>query len=376
MYPLCSPLSKVDDIVAAYSARRADSVRSAREGVFAICVVTRNIGVASPSIFVYDSLDVGEEALAQWDFSFTFGVPERATGKARPKMNAEELVAAARGHDALLGASGALITREVFGQLPELRYVAKLGIGHEVIDIEAASDHGVVVINTPIHSEVDLVAEHAIALMLTCVKQFHWYNTDYIRRGGWRHPDYFVGSLFGSVVGIIGYGNIGRAVAQRLGAFGVRVLAYDVRDFDDDSVATRVSLEELLTRADVVTLHAPSTGAEPLLNVERLRMMKRGALLINTARGKLVDTLALRELLESGHLAGFGADVFFPEPPPSDDALLAAPSVYLTPHVAAWNSRVREEMVSMALSSLHDLFAGACPSNVVNPEVFDKGVRE
>ena len=89
-----------------------------------------------------------------------------------------------------------------------------------------------------------------------------------------------------------------------------------------------------------------------------------------------MDTDALVELLESGHLAGFGADVFSPEPPPRDDALLAAPSVYLTPHVAAWNSRVREEMVSMALSSLRDLFAGLHPSNVVNPEVFEKGVRK
>jgi len=103
--------------------------------------------------------------------------------------------------------------------------------------------------------------------------------------------------------------------------------------------------------------------------------MKEGAILVNTARGALVDSHALAELLEAGHLAGVGADVFSPEPPPKDDELLNAPNTFLTPHVAAWNADVRVEMVELALSSLFLLFEGDVPSNVVNPEVFEKGLR-
>ena len=331
--------------------------------------------VTKPSVFVYDSLDVGETVLSQWDFDFTFGVPERASGVARRKLSTDTLVEAARGHDALLGASGALISRDVLLQLPSVRYIAKLGIGYEVIDVDAATELGVVVVNTPIHSEVELVAEHAIALMLACVKQFHWYNTQYVRGGGWRHADHFVGTLFGSTVGVVGYGNIGRAVAHRLRSFGVNVLVYDLRSLDGEPGVTPVTLDELLAQSDVVTLHTPATGSEPLLNGDRLRTMKRGSILINTARGRLVDTRTLSELLDEGHLAGFGTDVFYPEPPPADDVVLGASSVYLTPHVAAWNAPVRVEMVTMALSSLSRLVEGERPVNVINPEVFDKGVR-
>ncbi|MDH2903276.1 MAG: NAD(P)-dependent oxidoreductase [Actinomycetota bacterium] len=290
-------------------------------------------------------------------------------------MDSQEFIEGAQGHSAVLGASGALVTRAIMQALPELRFIAKLGIGYEVIDIDAATECGIVVTNTPIHSEVGLVAEHTIALMLACIKQFHWYNTPYLRQEGWRNPEHLVGTLEGATVGVIGFGNIGQAVARRLSSFETRILAFDVRNIEPTAAVEQVTLEDLLEQSDVVTLHAPPSPNGPLLTASRLRSMKEGAVLINTARGALVDNVALCELLGTGHLSGVGADVFAPEPPPEDDVLLKAPNTFLTPHVAAWNERVRVEMVELALSSLSSLFESGRPANVVNPEVFEKGLR-
>lgn len=326
-------------------------------------------------VFVYDSLDVPADWLAAWDLELTHGVPLQATGRARPKMLPETLVAAAAGHQALLGASGAAITAGVIEQLPDLRYVAKLGIGWEVIDVAAATAKGIVVTNTPIHSEIELVAEHAIGLMLACVKQFSWYNTDYVVSGGWRNADHLVGTLTGATVGIVGYGNIGRAVGRRLANWDVELLVYDVRPIEPGA-ATAVDLETLLRRSDLITLHLPApAGGQPMLTREHLEQLKPGAILVNTARGAAVDNVVLAELLRSGHVAGVGVDVYQPEPPSADHPLLSAPNVFATPHVAAWNAGIRKEMVELALASLCDLFDGKVPPHVVNPEVLEEGER-
>ena len=325
--------------------------------------------MANRRVFVYDPLDVPEDWLRTWELELTHATPLRASGRARPKMTAEDLVLGARGHQALLGGSGARITKEVLDALPELRFVAKLGIGWEVIDVAAATARGVVVTNSPAHSEVELVAEHTIGLMLACLKQFTWYNTAYVRDGGWRDGGHLLGSLTGSSIGIIGYGNIGRAVARRLQGWGVELLVHDVRPVVPEAGET-VELEPLLRRADLVTLHTPAMRDEPpLLDRKRLDLLKPGAVVINTARGSLIDRAALAELLTSGRIAAAGVDVFEPEPPTAEDPLLSAPNVFATPHVAAWNPRVRLEMVEMALSGLRDLFDGKVPPHVVNHEV-------
>lgn len=331
--------------------------------------------MANRAIFVYDSLDVDPEFLEQWDFEYTYAVPLKATGKARNKIGADDFVRGAKGHRAVLGASGALITRDVMESLPDLRFVAKLGIGYDVIDVSAATDCGIVVTNTPIHREVGLVAEHAVALILACMKQFHWYNTTYVRQGGWRDSDHLVRSLEGATVGIIGFGNIGRAVAQRLVPFGAQIVTYDIRAVDPVNGVEQVELDELLARSDVVTLHAPPNKSGELLGSSQLELMKQGAILVNTARGALVDNNSLAKQLESGHLRGAGIDVYFPEPPSGDGPLLQAPNTFLTPHVAAWNEQVRIDMTEMALASLAVLFDGGISPCVVNPEVYERGVR-
>lgn len=329
------------------------------------------------SVFVYDPLDYPVDWLTDRQVRVTLGTALYATGRNRPKWPSADFVTAALGHNALLGASGAIISADVMRSLPDLRFISKLGIGYEVIDVPAATALGIMVTNTPVRSEVDLVAEHAIALILALAKQLHHYGAAYIASGGWKSPELMSRNLRGSTVGILGLGHIGRAVAQRLGPWRARLIAYDIRPVEAPPGVELVSLEVLLAESDIVTLHAPGrqTGEGPLLDARRLRMLRPGALLVNTARGNLVDQPAAVALLREGHLGGLAADVFNPEPPSPDDPLLGAPNVLLTPHSAAWSATLRQEMVEMAMHNLWTMFNGGVPSSIVNPEVLQRAPR-
>jgi D-3-phosphoglycerate dehydrogenase / 2-oxoglutarate reductase len=334
-------------------------------------------GSADPSVYVYDPVDEPIDWLLDRGVRVTLGAPLFSTGRSRPKIPADELVAAAQGHSALMGASGTFITRHVMEQLPDLRFISKLGIGHEIIDLTAATERGIMVTNTPGDAEVEPVAEHAIALMLALVKQLHWYSGAYIAGGGWRAADRMAGTLSGSTVGIVGLGHIGRAVAARLGPWGTRLIGTDLRAEAIPEGVEGVDLATLLRTADIVTLHLPGRGVGegPLLDSERLESLKPGALLVNTARGNLVDQAALARLLAGGRIAGAAVDVYSPEPPPPDDPLLRAPNVIATPHMAAWNARLRKEMATMAFRNLWTMLSGGLPRDLVNPDVLDRTSR-
>lgn len=330
-----------------------------------------------PSVYVYDPLDQPVDWLVERGVQVTLGAPLYSPGRSRPKVPPEDLVAGAQGHAALLGASGAYITAEVMEALPTLRCIAKLGIGYEVIDVAAATELGILVTNTPVHGEVGPVAEHAVALMLALARRLSWYDVAYVRRGGWRDPDHMAVTLDGATVGIVGFGNIGRAVAQRLSGWGCRILAADPVDFGAVAGVERVELPELLAAADIVTLHTPGRSKKegPLLDERHLALMKPGALLVNTARGNLVDQPSLVAHLASGHLGGAAVDVYSPEPPRADAPLLSAPNVIATPHVAAWSPQVRKEMVMTAFRDLWTALRGGIPEHLVNPEVLDGARR-
>jgi D-3-phosphoglycerate dehydrogenase / 2-oxoglutarate reductase len=325
------------------------------------------------SVFVYDSTDEPFSWLVERGVKVTAGVPNYSTGQMRSKMTEDELVAAASGHIALLGASGARITERVLRGLPDLRYISKIGIGAEVIDLRAASEHGVMVTNTPVHSEVAVVAEHAIALLLGITKHVQTYARDWLRSGRWKDPANMAGTLQGATVGIVGFGQIGRAVATRLDGWGARLIATDIRDVDSPDSVELVSLETLLRSSDYVTLHAPGRqpGAQPLLGAAQLDMLKPTAILVNTARGNLIDTTELTERLRDGRLTAAALDVFDPEPPDPTDPLLGLPNVLLTPHAAAWNPVVRKEMALMAYENLWTMLQGGTPEHLINPEVLD-----
>ena len=330
--------------------------------------------VWAPSVFVYDPTDYPLGWLEDQGVKVTLGVPIASPGRHRRKWDPEELVAAAKGHEALLGASGAIISAEIMDALPELRCIAKLGVGYEVIDIQAATQRGILVATTPVHSEVGVVAEHALALILGLCKQLHFYGPAYIAGGGWKDPRRMARDVAGSTIGIVGLGTIGRAVATRAAGLGARILAYDVRRLDPAQGVEIVDLETLLRESDVVSLHVPGRrpGEGPLLGERELQVMKSGALLVNTARGNLVDKGQLVARLNDGRLGGYAADVYLPEPPPPDDPILSAPNVILTPHSAAWSLDVRRDMTQMAMENILAMLTGGAPESVVNPEAISR----
>jgi D-3-phosphoglycerate dehydrogenase len=332
---------------------------------------------ADRSVYVYDPVDAPLDWLTERGVAVTLGAPAYATGRSRPKIAEDELVAGACGHSALLGASGTFITRQVMERLPELRFISKLGIGYEVIDIDAATAHGIMVTNTPAHAEVEPVAEHAIALMLGLAKHLHWYSAAYIADGGWRSAEHMSLTLRGATVGIVGFGQIGRAVAARLLPWGARLLAADVQPVTMPAGVELVELPALLRAADIVTLHVPGRGRGegPLLDAELLGLLKPGALLVNTARGNLIDQRALARGLRAGRIGGLAVDVYSPEPPRPDDPVLTAPNVLATPHMAAWNAQLRKEMAEMAFKNLWTMLTGGVPDHLVNPAVLDQVKR-
>lgn len=328
-------------------------------------------------VLLYDAVDEPLEWLQVRGIEVTEAVPPFSTGRSRPKIPEPELVRLAAGHVALLGASGTFVTRRAMEQLPQLRYISKLGVGYEVIDMEAATSLGIMVTNTPGLSETDLVAEHTCALMLAVVKQMTWYSQSYIQQGGWKDPMHMMGSLRGKTIGIVGLGRIGRGVQERLTGWGAKIVATDVQPVAVPGGVEMLPLEELLQGSDVVTLHLPGLppGSPPLLDAKRLSLLRPTAIVVNTARGNLIDQPALLAMLKAGTLGGAGLDVFSPEPPASDDPILTAPNLVLTPHVAAWNRNLRKEMAMTAFENLRAMMAGETPAHLINPEVLVAGVR-
>lgn len=246
--------------------------------------------------------------------------------------NADELFSLLPGMDAIVTGTDDL-NAEVIAAMPDLKTIAKHGVGLDNIDLSAARARGVIVTATPgaIH---DSVADFTLALLLAVARQVVPANAD-VLGGGWGN---FVGTeLRGKTLGIVGLGRIGKGVCLRAQAFGMRVIAFD--PYRDDAFAAAhdvsyVSLAALLATADAVTLHAAISGADrPLLGPEEIAVMKPGAFLINTARGSLVDETALAAALVDGRLGGAGLDVFAAEPP-IDSPLLGLHNVVAAPHIA------------------------------------------
>jgi len=284
------------------------------------------------------------------------------------RYSEDEFIAAARGCVAVMGASGTRITRRVIEALPELCFISKFGIGVDSIDVDAATEHGVLVANTPEESQVTTVCEHAIAQMLALKKQLLVWTPEFMRRGGWRGA-IFSSSMFGATVGIVGLGRIGRGVAERLAGWGVRILAYDPFVNLAMSGVTLTDLPTLLASSDVVTLHAaPSAENRQLINGQALARMKPTAILINTGRGSLIDYAALRSVVASGLIAGAALDVYEHEPPDPADPLFSMPNVICTPHVAAWTWDGVQNIGWHGARNLWAMISGEGEADIVNPE--------
>ena len=235
------------------------------------------------------------------------------------------------------GAVGAIVSTDpfdasVFSGCPTLRVIARVGVGVDSIDLTAATDAGVAVTVTPGANE-STVADHTLALVLAAVRRVAEHDSA-VRRGEWKRTgDRVPWDLAGCTVGLVGFGAIGRRVARRLAGFDVRILATDPDPKISTDGATRVELDELLSASDVVSLHAPLTpSTRHLIGSRELSLMRAEAVLVNTARGGLVDQAALLDALEQGRLRAAALDVYEDEPPHSP-RLFALRNVVLTPHV-------------------------------------------
>jgi len=245
---------------------------------------------------------------------------------------------------ALLVRSDTLVTPELIALAPELRVIGRAGAGVDNIDIAAATRRGVAVLNAPGANTIS-AAEHTLALLFALVRRVPW-AAQTMQQGVWDRKSFAGMELRGKTLGIVGLGRIGAHVARVARALGMAVIAHDpylpAKRADDLGVALH-PLDDLLAAADVVTLHLPLTDAtRQLLGREQLARMKRGAVLVNAARGELVDEGALIEAVQSGHLSGAAVDVFAEEPLPKDSPMRGVDRLLLTPHLAASTQEAQE----------------------------------
>ncbi len=325
------------------------------------------------SALVYEKLRRGDDLVRQLQrhgisAALPFG-PDSCLLRHEP-LTEEAIVELAAGFPAIIGVSGARLTRKVMQALPDLRFISKIGIGYDVIDVDAATDLGILVTNTPSQVEIECVAEHAIALMLAAAKRLDYYSTARMARGGWLDQDVTAIGLRGRTVGLVGFGRIARSVATRLAGWGVQILACDLpgRRVDPHDGVQFVTLADLLTQSDFVSLHLSTpAGARPVLDAAHLALMKPGAVLVNTARGANIDHQALYRALRNGELMTAALDVFDREPPPHDEPLLSLPNVIATPHLGASPPEAETDMELMAADNLAQLFDDKLPATVVNP---------
>jgi D-3-phosphoglycerate dehydrogenase len=279
-----------------------------------------------------------------------------------------------RDADALLIQYGA-VTRRVLEGLPRVRVLVRYGVGVDGIDVAAATDHGVPVVNVPDYG-TDEVANHAVALLLALARKIARLDRQ-TRGGGW---DVFrigsVARLAGQTVGILGCGRIGSAVARKLGGFDVRLLGCDPHIDSFPPGVQPVAFERLLHESDYLTVHCPLTDqTRHAFNSDSLGRMRPTAALINTARGGIVDTAALITALQEGLLAGAGLDVLEQEPIDPASPLLRMEQVIVTPHAAWYSEEGRSDLKRRAAEEAVRVLRGERPRHCVNPEVLARQRR-
>ena len=261
--------------------------------------------------------------------------------------------------------------KEVIDRNPDLKMILRWGAGFDSVDIEAAGAKGILVTNTP-GANANAVSELAVTLMLTVYRKI-LEHTDSLRKGAWSKNTYLNSSfsLFGKLVGIVGGGNIGRQVAAKVQAFGAEVQYYDAfrlpEEMEEKCGMKYVSLEELIRTSDVVTLHVPLLDStRHMIGSDQLRAMKDGALLINTARGGLVDDHALCAAVKAGKLLGAGLDGVEEEPLPAGHELLTTPGIVVTPHVGGGTADIGDIIMPMLAKDIRDFAATGDCAHVVN----------
>ncbi len=282
----------------------------------------------------------------------------------------DDIIAVARDADAII-LQYAPITGRVLDGLPRCLVAVRYGVGVDTVDLSAATARGVMVANVPDYC-IEEVSDHAIAMLLSLWRGVTAYDRA-VRGGTWsttaRPP---MPRLAGRVLGVIGVGRIGAQTARKAAGLGMRVVGYDPYLTNLPTGGAGVTLDELLRQADAVTLHLPLTAeSRHLIGVAALRKMKPTALLVNTARGGIVDTAALVRALRDGWIAGAALDTLEQEPVPSDSPLLSLPNVILNPHAGWYSDQSVPELKRKTAETAIAVLRGQRPASVVNPDVFD-----
>lgn len=283
------------------------------------------------------------------------------------------LLDAAADVEAILVRSATTVDEELLDAAPRLRVVGRAGVGVDNIDVEAATKRGVAVVNTPTANSHS-ACEHAIALLLAAARCVPAADAS-VRAGKWERSRFQGVELFGKTVGVVGLGRVGQLFAERMRAFGTRVLAHD--PYADAAVAEElgvemVGLEALMAQSDVVSVHVPKTvETEGMIGTELLAAAKPGQILVNAARGGVVDERALAHALQHGPLRAAGVDVYSQEPP-TDSPLFALDNVVLTPHLGASTSEAQQRAGTDVVRAVLGLLGGENPGSVINPEVLGR----
>jgi D-3-phosphoglycerate dehydrogenase len=286
-------------------------------------------------------------------------------------LTKEELIAVIGDYDGIAIRSGAKLDKDVIAAAHKLQVIARAGIGVDNVDIPAATAKGVIVMNTPFGNSIT-TAEHAIAMMFAVARQLPAADAS-TQAGKWEKNRFMGVELYAKTLGLIGAGNIGGIVADRALGLKMKVIAYDPFLSPERAVemgVEKVELDELLARAEIITLHTPLTDkTRNILSAENLKKTRKGVLIINCARGGLVDEVALRQLLDEGHVGGAGFDVFTTEPA-KENPLFGSDKVVATPHLGASTNEAQENVALQVAEQISDyLLTGAVTNALNSPSV-------
>lgn len=271
-------------------------------------------------------------------------------------------------YDALVVRSATTVTPRVIEAAKNLKIIGRAGVGVDNIDLQAATGRGIIVVNSPQGNTI-AAAEHTWAMIMAMARQTPQANAS-MRRRKWDRKTFMGFEMSGKTIGILGFGNIGRKVAQYARSMGMRVLAYDpfvTKSAAAAAGAEQMPLEEVLKESDVLTLHLPvNKDTRGLINTQSIKTMRRGVYIANVSRGPVVDEAALAEALTSGHVAGAALDVFNKEPPPADSPLLKHPNVVVTPHLGASTKEAQVKVAVDVCEQIVEVLRGGPARTAVN----------
>jgi D-3-phosphoglycerate dehydrogenase len=343
--------------------RRAEATDSARP--------TEQERTRVPKVLVSDSL--AEQGVTVLEQSAGIEVVNR------PGCSPDELLELIADADGLVIRSGTKVTAEVLAAAKNLRIVGRAGIGVDNVDVAAATQNGVVVVNTPEGNNIT-TAEHAIALMVSLARHIP-QATASMKAGKWEKKKFQGMELYNRTLGVLGAGNIGRFVVSRAKGLGMKVIVHDPYLTSEAAArleVERVELDEMMSRADVVTVHVPKTKETTgILGAAEFAKARPGLIVINAARGGIVDEAALLAALESGQVGAAGLDVFVEEPPPADHPLVNHPNVICTPHLGASTEQAQINVSVAVAEQVRDyLLKGEVRNSINVPTVSPEQMAE